>query len=53
MENLFDGLMGDGKIFISREVLRPTYVPENLPHRKKQIRGLADTLSPALKGDTF
>ncbi len=52
MENLFDGLMGDGKIFTSREVLRPTYVPENLPHRKKQIIGLADTLSPALKGGT-
>ena len=52
MENLFDSLMGDGKIFTNREVLRPTYVPENLPHRKKQIRGLADTLSPALKGGT-
>ncbi|MCD6455523.1 MAG: ORC1-type DNA replication protein [Methanophagales archaeon] len=52
MENLFDGLLGEGKIFTNREVLRSTYVPENLPHRKKQIRGLADTLSPALKGGT-
>ncbi|MCK4475557.1 MAG: ORC1-type DNA replication protein [Methanophagales archaeon] len=52
MENLFEDLIGEGKIFANKEVLRPTYIPENLPHRKKQIKGLADTLSAALKGET-
>ena len=52
MENLFEDLISAGRIFTNREVLRPTYIPENLPHRKKQIRDLANTLSAALKGET-
>ena len=52
MENLFEDQISEGKIFANREVLRPTYIPENLPHRKKQIKSLADTLSAALKGET-
>jgi cell division control protein 6 len=52
MENLFEDLIDEGKIFANREVLRPTYIPENLPHREKQIRSLANTLSAALKGET-
>jgi cell division control protein 6 len=52
MDNLFKDLISDGEIFANKEVLRPTYVPENLPHRKKQIKDLADILSSALKGET-
>jgi len=52
MENLFDDLISEGVIFANKEVLRPTYIPEKLPHRKNQIKGLANTLSAALKGET-
>jgi len=52
MGNIFKNLISEGKIFVNREVLRPTYIPDNLPHREKQIAGLADTLSAALKGET-
>lgn len=52
MDNLFEGLIGDGVIFANKEVLRSTYVPEKLPHRMQQITGLADILSAALKGET-
>lgn len=52
MDNLFEDLINGGGIFVNKEVLRPTYVPENLPHRKQQIKGLADILSSALKGET-
>jgi cell division control protein 6 len=52
MDNLFDGLINGGWIFVNKEVLRPAYVPENLPHRKQQIKSLADILSAALKGET-
>lgn len=52
MDNLFEDLMGNGGIFANKEVLRPTYVPENLPHRKEQIQGLANILSAALKYET-
>jgi len=39
----------DGKIFADKEVLRSTYIPENLPHRKEQIASLTDILSRTLK----
>ena len=38
-------------IFINREVLRPDYIPEDLPHREKEIKKLAEILAPALRGE--
>jgi cell division control protein 6 len=52
MENLFEDLIDEGGIFVNKEVLRSTYIPENLPHRDEQIKGLASILSAALKGET-
>ena len=43
MENLFEDQEDEGKagrIFTGKEVLCPTYIPENLPHREKQIKSL-------------
>ena len=45
-------LISDSVIFADKEVLRPAFVPERLPHREAQIRGLANVLSAALKGET-
>jgi cell division control protein 6 len=52
MGNIFENQISERMIFANREVLRPTYIPENLPHRKEQINGLAGALSAALKGET-
>ncbi len=52
MDNLFKDLINGGDIFANKEVLRPTYVPKQLPHRGEQIKGLADILSAVLKGET-
>ncbi len=52
MDNLFDDLIYEGRIFANKEVLRHAYIPEKLPHRERQIKGLADILSAALKGET-
>jgi len=52
MDNLFDNLIKVSGIFANKEVLRPTYIPEKLPHRERQIKNLADTLAAALKGET-
>jgi len=41
-----------GGIFQSRDVLRPTYTPTQLPHRGNEINGLASVLVPALRGET-
>ena len=49
---LFTDLLTQGGIFQSRDVLRPTYTPSNLPHRDEQINSLASILVPALRGET-
>jgi len=38
-------------IFVNREVLRPDYVPNTLPHREEQIRKLTEHLAPLLRGE--
>jgi cell division control protein 6 len=50
--NVFEAILTSPKIFCNRDVLRHSYTPEYLPHRKDQIESLASTLVPALKGET-
>ncbi len=51
-KGLFADLLAQGGIFLSRDVLRPTYTPSELPHRDEQISSLASVLVPALRGET-
>lgn len=37
-------------VFINRDVLRPEYLPDELPHREEQIAKLGSILAPSLKG---
>lgn len=51
-QSIFQPYIGTKSIFrMDREILRPSYIPERLPHREKQIEQLAQILVPALKGD--
>jgi len=50
LDEIFEKFAGDATIFKDREVLRHDYLPERLPHREQQIRGLAETVAPVLKG---
>jgi cell division control protein 6 len=50
--NIFESILTSPKIFRNRDVLRHSYTPDYLPHRKEQIDCLASTLVPALKGET-
>ncbi|HKZ48295.1 MAG TPA: ORC1-type DNA replication protein [Thermoplasmata archaeon] len=50
-DNVFDRYLQRKPVFkADREVLRPSYVPEKLPHREKQIDQLAQILVTALRG---
>ncbi|HLF07496.1 MAG TPA: AAA family ATPase [Thermoplasmata archaeon] len=50
--SLFDEFTAPSRIFqSSRDVLRPSYVPERLLHREKQLKQLASIFSTALKGE--
>jgi len=49
---LFDELLAGERIFEDKEVLRPSYTPNRLPHRGTQINEIATVLVSALRGDT-
>ncbi|MFB6068851.1 MAG: Cdc6/Cdc18 family protein [Halobacterium sp.] len=51
-EGLFDDLLSGEPIFENKEVLRPSYTPNDLPHRKDQINNMATILVAALRGET-
>lgn len=50
LEDIFIKIM-KSKIFKNRDLLKPDYIPEKLPHREKEIIKLGSLLAPALKGD--
>lgn len=52
VEGIFDMILKTKPIFKNREYLRPTYVPEKLPHRDDQINQLARILVAPLRGET-
>ncbi len=49
---LFDKYLSDNRIFQDREVLRHSYRPVILPHRKTQIDQIASILAPSLLKET-
>ncbi|PQV42303.1 MULTISPECIES: ORC1-type DNA replication protein [Methanohalophilus] len=52
LDGLFEELLETESLFKNKEVLRPAYTPENLPHRSNQINNIATVLVSALKGHT-
>jgi cell division control protein 6 len=50
--DLFGSLLQSECLFVNREVMRPSYMPEILPHREKEINDIATVLVPALRGET-
>jgi len=51
-ESIFQPYLATKTLFrMDREILRPSYIPERLPHREAYIGQLAQILVPALKGE--
>jgi len=50
MGNIFDEYSGKSLIFENRNIMLPSYMPERLPFREKQIETMVSTLSVCLKG---
>ena len=48
VQHLFDSILRANKLFTNRDLLRPTYIPETLPHREKEITELVNILSTAM-----
>lgn len=49
---LFDKYISENRIFKDREVLRHSYRPHILPHRKPQIDQIASILAPSIQMET-
>src|SRR5208337_2568427 len=49
---LFKKYLSNNRIFKDREVLRHSYRPQILPHRKPQIEEVASILAPSLRNET-
>lgn len=52
INGIFEDMLTSVNIFENREVLRATYIPDYLPHRSDQVKGLATILVSALRGET-
>jgi cell division control protein 6 len=51
-ESIFQSYLKSDTLFKkNRDILRPSYIPEKLPHRDYQIDQLASILATALRGD--
>ncbi|MFW6196394.1 MAG: ORC1-type DNA replication protein [Thermoplasmatota archaeon] len=51
-ENIFKSYMNSNPVFKGdRDILRPSYIPEELPHREKYIQNLASIMVTALRGN--
>lgn len=52
LDQLFDDLVVQRKIFKNKEVLRDSYAPSLLPHRDRQIDELGTILASVARGET-
>jgi cell division control protein 6 len=50
LDDIFEKFVNNKKIFKNREVLRHSFLPNNLPHREEQIQRVGETVAPVLKG---
>ncbi len=51
-DNIFKSHMDTSSVFKGdRDILRPSYIPEQLPHREEQIQDLASIMVTALRGN--
>jgi cell division control protein 6 len=48
--NIFDDFLSRQTLFLNKEKLRHDHLPENLPHRDKEIEAIAFNLVEALNG---
>lgn len=49
-DNIFNGFLHQENIFVDKNILSASFVPENIPHRSAEISQLSSILAPALRG---
>lgn len=49
LDEVFEQIVQNVRIFKNRDVLRHDYIPERLPHREEQIRRVGEVVAPVLR----
>jgi len=49
LASFFEEFLDKESLFIDRGVLLSSYLPENITHREKEIKQIANILAPSLK----
>ena len=50
-EGFFDRFLSNNSLFTNKNMLQSNYTPEDVPHREKQIKQIAEVLGPAIRGE--
>lgn len=50
LNDIFTKFLQGKKLFVDRQVLRPDFIPNNLPHRETQLSRIAKIMGPVLTG---
>lgn len=50
LNDIFTKFLHGKKLFVDRQVLRPDFIPTNLPHRETQLSRIAKIMGPVLTG---
>lgn len=51
IENIFEYELGERRVFRDMSILSPHYVPQELPHRDNEIKGVTRIIAPALRNE--
>ncbi|MFH1210673.1 MAG: orc1/cdc6 family replication initiation protein [archaeon] len=49
LSKFFEDYLNRKPLFLDKQYLQPTYVPKEIPHRKKQMEEVASILAPSLR----
>ena len=49
IKNFFENYLKQESFFINKEILLPSYIPEEILYREEQVREIANILAPALR----
>ncbi|MCX6709827.1 MAG: ORC1-type DNA replication protein [Candidatus Woesearchaeota archaeon] len=50
-EGFFERFLLNNSLFTNKNMLQSNYTPEDVPHREKQIKQIAEVLGPAIRGE--
>lgn len=51
LKNFFEDFIGKESLFLDKKALQSSYIPEDIPHRGKELKQVANILATSLRGE--